>query len=203
MSRRSLPAFWLLLTVLAVGAGIGVNRWLGGAGETATDGYHVYAPPLPLPEFTLTDHTGELFDRMRFIGKWSFVFFGYTHCPDACPAAMTLFKQVQQQLGPDAAVQYVLVSVDPERDTPEHLGRYVKHFHPAFIGATGPHAELARLTSPLGVYYARGPERDGLYEVEHSSAIFLVGPDARLRAIFTAPQDPTKMAAGFEQLSKT
>lgn len=199
MSSRALPALGLLLTVAIIGAGVAVNQWLSARVPAATD-YHAYDPPLPLPEFALTDHAGQLFDRTRFVGKWSFVFFGYTHCPDVCPAAMTVFQQLSRQLGPDAPVQYVLVSVDPERDTPAHLGTYVKHFSPAFVGATGPHPELARLTGPLGVYYARGPERDGLYEVEHSSAIFLVGPDARLRAVFTAPQDPSKMAAGFARL---
>ncbi|BAU46825.1 electron transporter SenC [Sulfurifustis variabilis] len=199
MSKRFLPFIWLLLTVAAIGAGVGVNQWLGARAPASRD-YHAYEPPLPLPEFMLTDHAGQLFDRSRFAGRWSFVFFGYTHCPDVCPAAMTLFQQLQRKLGPDAPVQYVLVSVDPERDTPAHLGAYVRHFSPAFVGATGPHAEIARLTGPLGVHYARGPERDGLYEVEHSSAIFLVGPDARLRAVFTAPQDVAKMAAGFARL---
>lgn len=202
MAKRYLPVLWLLLTLLVIGAGIGINQWRSERASAPAD-YHAYEPPLPLPEFMLTDHGGKLFDRMRFVGQWSFVFFGYTHCPDVCPAAMTVFQQLQRQIGPDAPAQYVLVSVDPERDTPAHLGTYVKHFNPAFVGATGPHEELARLTKPLGVYYARGPERDGLYEVEHSSAIFLVGPDARVRAVFTAPQDATKMAAGFERLRKT
>lgn len=200
--KRYLPVVWIALTALAIGAGIGVNQWLG-ARTAAPAGFHAYDPPPVLPEFMLTDHTGALFDRMRFTGKWSFVFFGYTHCPDVCPAAMTLFQQLERALGRDAPVQYVLVSVDPERDTPAHLGSYVGHFSPAFVGATGPHAELRNLTGPLGVFYARGPERDGLYEVEHSSAIFLVGPDARLRAVFTAPQDPKTMAAGFERLRRT
>lgn len=202
MPKRFAPALWLLLTLVVVAAGIAVNQWRNAPTAAATD-YYAYNPPLPLPEFMLTDHEGKLFDRLRFVGQWSFVFFGYTHCPDVCPAAMTVFQQLSRQIGPGAAVQYVLVSVDPERDTPAHLGRYVKHFHPGFVGATGPHAELARLTGPLGVHYARGPERDGLYEVEHSAAIFLVGPDARLRAVFSAPQDATRMAAGFRQLRKT
>jgi protein SCO1/2 len=202
MSKRFGAALWLVLIAAVIAAGVGINQWRS-ARAPAPAGYHAYDPPLTLPEFALTDHAEQRFDRARFAGHWSFLYFGYTHCPDACPAALTLFQQLQREIGTTAPVQYVLVSVDPERDTPAHLGTYVKHFSPAFTGATGPHDELARLTRPLGVYYARGAERDGLYEVDHSTAIYLVGPDARVRAVFSAPQDVGKMAAAYDRLRKT
>lgn len=198
-ARKFKPFLWLLLTLAVLAAGTGVARWLSQRAAAPLD-YHVYDPPLALPAFALRDGSERPFDGARLAGRWTFVFFGYTHCPDVCPNAMILLKQLRARLGDDAQVQYLLVSVDPERDSPARLREYVRYFDPSFLAATGPHAELARLTRALGVYYAPAPGAGDDYAVDHSSAIYLIGPEVQARAVFTAPQDPERMAQALRRL---
>jgi protein SCO1/2 len=118
---------------------------------------------------------------------------------------MTLgtLKQVHQLLGErNKNIQYVFVTVDPERDTPEVLGSYTGYFHADFIGIGGPHSELDKLAKGLGVYYRLGKNNAGDYEVDHSAAVFLVDPQARLRGLFSAPQNAQNMAANLSRLEK-
>lgn len=173
-----------------------------GPAQTELQGITVIDPPLALAPFSLTDDRGAPFDRERLRGRWTFLFFGYAHCADVCPTAMTVLKQLKPLAGgADAGVQYVLVSVDPERDTPAKLGEYVRYFDPQFVGATGSHADLAKLTKPMGVHYARsGAGAD--YQVNHSSAIFLVDPQARLRGLLPQPHVPQLMAIAFAGVKK-
>ena len=95
----------------------------------------------------LQDHHGRAFTRERLDGVWTFLFFGYTHCPDICPSTLATLRRVERDLPahPPIPRQHVLVSVDPARDTVEHLARYVAAFGPEFLGVTGPDGELARL----------------------------------------------------------
>jgi len=154
---------------------------------------HVLPVPLAIGEFELVDHRGEPFDRDRLLGRWSLLFFGYTYCPDICPVTLSKLAPVLDLLGPDAALQAVFVSVDPERDDTERIAEYVTFFHPALIGASGPPEEIARLTRAIGVYHEKrafdDPGADG-YLVDHSSSLFLVDPSARLHAILHEPDDP-------------
>jgi protein SCO1/2 len=125
-------------------------------------GMTVFDPPTPLPAFRLHDQHGRVFDPESLRGRWSFVFFGYTHCPDICPTTLVVLREVQRLAGgADQGIQYVLVSVDPGRDTAAVLRQYVAYFHPEFIGATGPDTELQRLTRALGAYYSREPAQGG------------------------------------------
>jgi protein SCO1/2 len=180
-------------------------------------GMTVFDPPTPLPAFRLHDQHERVFDPERLRGRWSFVFFGYTHCPDICPTTLVVLRDVQRLVGgADQGIQYVLVSVDPGRDTAAVLRRYVAYFHPEFVGATGPDTELQRLTRALGAYYSREPAQGGgpatapgvalpppsleSYEVAHSAAIFLIDPEARLRALFAGPHDAARLVDGFKRL---
>lgn len=202
------------LALLATGAFLA--RHLQGPAPVQT-GMVVFDPPTPLPAFQLLDQDERVFGRERLRGRWSFVFFGYTHCPDICPTTLVVLREAQRLIGgADQGIQYVLVSVDPARDTAAVLRRYVAYFHPELIGATGPDAELQRLTKPLGAYYSREPARAGAsasapgaaatpaslpsYEVAHSAAIFLIDPQARLRALFAGPHDAARLAEGFKRL---
>jgi protein SCO1/2 len=156
---------------------------------------------LPLPEFTLADHHGRVFDAARFDGHWSFVFFGYTYCPDVCPATLGTFRAVDERLGDEPDVQYVFVSVDPERDTLERLAEFVPYFHPDFIGVTGSPEEIANFTSGIGVYHQRSEESTGSdYLMDHSISVMLVDPEQRLAAIFSAPKDPDSIASAFREI---
>ena len=116
---------------------------------------------------------------------------------------MTLatLKQVHQLLGDkNKNIQYVFVSVDPERDTPALLGSYTAYFHTDFLGVSGAPAELDKLTKSLGVYYHLGENTAGNYQVDHSAAVFLVDPQARLRGLFSSPQNAQHMAANLSRL---
>jgi protein SCO1 len=161
----------------------------------------------PLPAFILHGPRGE-FGNAQLAGHWSFVFFGYTRCPDICPTALSLMKDVKAILAANVAVappptfQVVFVSVDPRRDTPQLLGEYMAAFDPTFIGISGTDAALSPLTKALGVYYQRNDAADPRnYTVDHSAAIYLVDPRGRLAAVFSPPQEASKMAANFRRIA--
>lgn len=159
--------------------------------------------PKQLTPFSLHDQRGQAFDLDRLQRRWTFIFFGYTHCPDVCPLTLASLKDVDRWLvergAPTEDVQYVFISVDPERDTPGRLGEYVAHFDQGFLGVTGSDEELGALTRQLGVIYIRGdPDERGEYSVDHTASLFLVDPQARLIAAFPAPHDAATIA---EQLT--
>jgi len=164
----------------------------------------VYPEPKAISQFRLTDHKGQPLDLDALKGKWSFVFFGYTYCPDVCPTTLADLSRAQKILedaGLDAGTQYVFVSVDSQRDTPRRLGEYVGFFNRKFVGATGSDDALTGLTRELGVAYAFPEGKKGkTYAVEHSSIVVLFDPDARLHAVFTPPQKAQEMADGFRKI---
>jgi protein SCO1/2 len=157
-----------------------------------------------LPEFTLVDDQGRRFDRTSLRGKWTFLFFGYTHCPDVCPTTLGVLAQVEKALRADASMSqpaYVFVSVDPQRDTPEHLADYMDYFSRSFVGVTGADDQLLRLSRALGILYQRHPDGEGGdYLVDHSASILLVDPAAGLRAVFAAPHDPATIAGDYRKI---
>jgi len=161
--------------------------------------------PMDIPDFALSSQDGNPFGKQRLVGRWSFVFFGYTYCPTVCPATLSVLHQVRRLLGNDPQLvgdmQVVFISVDPERDTLERLATYVSYFDPTFIGVTGTSSELERLTKALGVYYKKAaqisPEE---YEIEHTQSVMLFDPQGRLEAIFGNPTDPKAIAKAFRNL---
>ena len=153
--------------------------------------------PAALPDFELRDHNGAAFGRAELHGRWTLLFFGYTSCPDICPTTMLTLRELAAELRRrgDPLPQVVLVSVDPARDGAEQLARYVAHFDPAFVGATGSDDQLRALAVPVGAMYERdAPGADGAYQVAHSASIFLVDPEARALAAFSPPHQPATIA---------
>ena len=133
-------------------------------------------------ELNLTDHTGKPRTLADFRGKIVTVFFGFTHCPDACPTTMAEMAQVAKALGPDAGqLQVLFVTVDPERDTQKVLAQYVPAFHPGFLGLYGDAAATARAAKEFKVYYNKQPAKDGSYSVDHSAGTFILDRQGRLR----------------------
>jgi protein SCO1/2 len=160
-----------------------------------------------LPAFVLRGPSGE-FSNANLVGRWSFMFFGYTQCPDICPTALTLMKDIKAALAirgagtPAPAFQVVFVSVDPRRDTRELLGEYMAAFDPSFIGVSGDDAALAPLTGKLGVFYQRNDGTDRQrYTVDHSAAIYLIDPRGRLMAVFSSPQEVSVLAANYRRIA--
>jgi len=164
----------------------------------------LYGEPRPLPEFSLVDQAGHGFDRGRLLGRWTFLYFGFVNCPDICPTTLATLAEAGKALSdlpardrPDVA----FVSVDPGRDTPQVLARYVAHFDPSFAGVTGDAGSLDVLARALGVAVIIGPPAaDGSYAVDHSAAIFLVDPEARATALFGMPQTAATIARDYRRI---
>lgn len=158
----------------------------------------------PLPEFELTDHAGRAFQRASLRGHWTLMFFGFTNCPDVCPTTLATLADVRRQLAQLPASDQPLIaflSVDPARDTPEALGRYVAHFDTQFLGVTGPPEAIEALTKSLGVAVSVGAaSQDGNYTVDHTAAIFLVDPTVAYAAVFGSPHAANVIARDYRSI---
>jgi protein SCO1/2 len=133
-------------------------------------------------ELNLTDHNGKPRTLADFRGKVVTVFFGFTHCPDACPTTLVEMAQVAKELGPDAdKLQVLFVTVDPERDTQKILAQYVPSFHPGFLGLYGDAEATARAAREFKVYFNKQPAKNGGYSVDHSAGTFVLDREGRLR----------------------
>ena len=123
-------------------------------------------------------------------GKWHLVFFGYTHCPDTCPTTLNELSLALDKLGPRRdRVGIVLISVDPERDTPEILKSYVESFDAPITALTGTPDAVAQAAKSYRVYYAKHPRPDGGYDMDHSAVIYVMDAEGRFTATFT-PDTP-------------
>ncbi len=149
----------------------------------------VWPAPLPLPEFSMLEESGQPLGRDAFSDKWSLMFFGFTHCPDICPATLQQLAIARQRLVESGleAPDIVLVSVDPERDSPQIMASYVAHFGEDVIGVTGELSELRKLTSTAGIYFQKVQGENGYYTVDHSAVVLLINDDAAIHASFSAP----------------
>jgi protein SCO1 len=151
--------------------------------------------------FRLVDQNGKTVTDADLKGKWSLVYFGYTHCPDACPTALNDIAIALDQLGPKReAVRSVFITVDPERDTPEVLKAYVTSFDAAILALSGSPEEIARAAKAYRVYYAKHPEPGGDYSMDHSSVIYVMDPEGRFTASFTHQSTPEEIADRLKKL---
>ena len=161
------------------------------------------SPPMPVPKFVLVDQDGREFDNAQLRGRWSLLFFGFTNCGDVCPTTLALLAQVTKVVGDlDEAKrpQVVFISVDPKRDTPEAIKKYLHNFDPTFKGATGAQNDVDTLTGALGVPSAIRPLDNGAYAVDHSAAILAVNPNGELSAVFTPPHTLNTLVADYRAL---
>jgi cytochrome oxidase Cu insertion factor (SCO1/SenC/PrrC family) len=149
--------------------------------------------------FTLTDHTGRRVTEKDFLGRHALVFFGYTYCPDVCPTELQVMTAALDEMGKAGeSIQPVFVTVDPERDTPEIMKSYVENFGPRLIGLTGSPDEIAAMAKAYRVYYAKaGKAGNPDYLMDHSSIIYLMGPDGSYVKHFTYTTDAGKLAQGL------
>ena len=156
--------------------------------------------------FKLTDHKNTVFDEKRLQGKWSFVFFGYTSCPDVCPTTLHALNSVHGLLleetgGISKDMQVVFISVDPDRDDIEKLADYTTYFNKEFIGTTADKAEIDKLTKQFAAGYIFEEETaPGIYNVSHTSAIFLIDPAGRLIATFSQPHQPANIVLLYKKI---
>jgi protein SCO1 len=160
--------------------------------------------PVALKPFKLVDHIGKPFNLDSLYGHWSFLFFGYSNCPDVCPISLGLLANTFEELAETPGIldntQAIFISVDPKRDSQETLKEYVPYFHPDFLGVTGREDDLLSLVKQLQASYkiSSAIDASGNYLVEHTSAFFLIDPKGRFFALFQ-PQfhDVDKMTEAF------
>lgn len=197
---------WILAFVVFVllgSAALLLGPWLlsggsgGLSGQVRTSGEALVGGP-----FTLTDHRGNTFTEKNLEGRYSLIFFGYTYCPDVCPTELQVMSAAIDQLGDTAKdLQFLFVSVDPERDTSDILAQYVENFHPTLVGLTGTAAQVADMAKAYRVYYrkldAEGGSED--YLMDHSSIAYLMGPDGSFVSHFPYTTDSGKFVAGLKE----
>lgn len=202
MSRRAQVS----LTVGASIVVLALMAWTAGLlprpGQASPQYGMLLDPPKPATDFALTA-SGERQVRLSdFRGKVVALYFGYTYCPDVCPMTLAMLKDARARLGEDASdVQVIMISVDPERDTPEHLEDYVGRFDPSFLGVTGTDAEIAAVAESFGVHYARRevPGSTG-YLVDHTAAVLVIDREGRLRSLLPNNLTGEQAASDLRQL---
>ncbi len=201
-----------LIAVVAL-AGVWLGIWLSPhylADKSLPEGLEATVLPeaRELKPFTLRDHDNRPFSLDRLKGHWSFLFFGFTNCPDVCPTTLKVMQSVWQKLptqpGEAGHPKMFFVSVDPDRDALQTLKEYVGYFEPSFVGVTGALDELDNLTGQLGVLYGYDEKKNAGandYIVNHSAQILLIDPQARLRAVISPPHDSTTIARNYQVIT--
>jgi protein SCO1/2 len=151
--------------------------------------------------FELIDQNGKPFSDADLKGKWHLIFFGYTHCPDACPTALNEMSLALDRLGMKRdEVRVVFITVDPERDTPEALKSYVQSFDAPIVALTGSPEAVAQAAKAYRVFYARHPRADGDYDMDHSAVIYVMNPEGRFTATFTPDSSADAIVQRLQKL---
>ncbi len=184
------------LLVLAAGAILGLAFRDNPKGAAGT----VLASAIGGP-FHLVDQNGKPFGDADLKGKWHLVFFGYTNCPDTCPTTLNELSLALDRLGQRRdAVAIVLITVDPERDTPEVLKSYLESFDAPIVALTGTADEVKAAAKAYRVYYAKHPRADGGYDMDHSAVIYVMDPEGRFTATFTPDSTAEAIAERLQKL---
>lgn len=200
-ARRGLTRGAILAGLLL----IGLAGWvlLRPAPAASPDPAASYAAAIGGP-FTLTDANGRRFGSAQLAGKPFAIFFGFTRCPDVCPTTLSRMTRLRSLLGADGErLNIVFVSVDPDSDTPEQIGRYLTLFDTPIIGLTGTPQELAAVERAYGVYAERVPLDGGGYTMDHTATVFLMGRDGRFVSTFDVHEGDDPALAKLRRLIRT
>ncbi|MEE3934561.1 SCO family protein [Pseudomonas viridiflava] len=199
---RTQKTVFILVAVVALIMGLTINRVLSGKGpgdQTALIDAGVILLPQSrsLPSLNMNDQNGAPVAVDELKGKWTLVFFGYTYCPDICPTTLAQLRDIRTKLPQEAVdnMRVVLVSVDPNRDTPQQLKQYLGYFDPRYIGLTAPVADIQKLASALSIPFIPADTSKPGYTVDHSGNLALIGPDGRQRGFIRSPLNAQKLVA--------
>lgn len=162
----------------------------------------IHEKPRRFSEFDLVNHRDEPFTEEDLQGRWTLIFFGFTHCPDICPATLATLDRMVAPLGESekAQLQVVMLTVDPERDTPEKLAEYVTHFNEDFVGVTGSPPQILNLATQLSVVYDKVPLEDGDYTMDHSGNIVIINPRGDYHGFFRPPFEEESLRVALRSL---
>ena len=202
MTRQSVKMGILVsgLVVLAAVIGVLAAMYQGQEPEPTVPGL-LWPGPKTLGAFSVIDHDNNPFTLADLRGKWSLLFFGFTHCPDICPVTLAVMDKTHSRLDQARDVQFVFVTVDPERDTPERMEQYLTSFNPEFVGLGGSAEQIAGLTGQVGLPYFRDKTQDeDNYLVDHGASLFMIDPLGRLVGIFSAPHDALDVTDRFNRI---
>lgn len=161
--------------------------------EAASLGYIQFEKPRAVQGLEMVDQEGNPVNERVFQGHWSFVYFGFTYCPDICPTTLAMLDKALE--GVEVPPEVVLVSVDPERDSPEQLKRYLAAFSPAFKGMVGTHDATVTFATQVNVAFGKIPGREaGTYTMDHTGSIVVMNPSGEYAGFIKAPHDIQSLA---------
>ncbi|SDU37548.1 protein SCO1/2 [Pseudomonas pohangensis] len=190
----------VLTAVVALVLGLTINKVLNGKGQgdpvALLDAGIVLLPQSrEIPRVQLFDTEGKPFALEQLEGKWSLLFFGYTFCPDICPTTLAQLRELNSKLPKEVQdnLQLVFVSIDPQRDTAEHLKQYLGFYKAGFIGVTGELPAIQTLANGVSIPFIPADTSQENYTVDHSGNLVLVGPDGRQRGFIRAPLNNQKL----------
>ena len=189
-NRQALIPYLLLVAVLIGGVLWYESEKLPGLGRVVTTGQADVGGP-----FQLTDQHGKPVGDQAFRGRYMLIYFGYSFCPDVCPTTLAVMAQALEKLGGKShQVVPIFITIDPERDTPKVLDDYMKSFGPSFVGLTGSVEQIKTVEKRYRVYAVKKPLEGGNYGMDHSSVIYLMGPDGKMVSFYDEAVSPDDLA---------
>jgi protein SCO1/2 len=204
---RTQKTVFILAAIVALVLGLTVYRVLSGpdqGDQTALVDAGIILLPQSrtVPDLSLTDQDAQPLSLSQLKGKWTVLFFGYTFCPDICPTTLAQLRQIKSELPSEAVdkMRIVLVSVDPDRDTPQQLKQYLGYFDKQFIGLRAPVDTLQKLANAVSIPYIPADTSKPGYTVDHSGNLALLGPDGTQRGFIRAPLNSQKLVAQLPML---
>lgn len=209
MSTRAITL--LLVACIAAGAGLWASqRYFAApaANPPAATSFTLLPTPRTLPGFALQQSDGTPLDNAELRGHWTVVFLGFTHCPDICPTTLAQLAGAQKQWAAMPAARrprVLFVSADPERDSPRLTGEYAHAFHPDTLAATAPLPQLEAFARSLSLVFMKAPGASGKpgdYSVDHSAALVVLDPQARMAGVVQPPFDVSGLATDLATLTQ-
>jgi protein SCO1/2 len=199
---RTQKTVFILVAIVAVVLGLTVNRVLSGKGQgdqTALIDAGVILLPQSrdVPDLKMVDQDGQPVSLGSLKDKWTLLFFGYTFCPDICPTTLAQLRQIKSELPKETVdkLRIVLVSVDPNRDTPQQLKTYLGYFDKQFVGLTAPVDSIQKLANAVSIPFIPADTSKPNYTVDHSGNLALLGPDGTQRGFIRSPLNNQKLIA--------
>lgn len=158
-------------------------------------------PPRALIDFSLIDSEGKPFDKTALQGHWTLLFFGYATCPGICPHTLRILKTVWTEGKLDQKLQFIFVTLNAKKDSPENLKAFLSQFNPHFKGLTGDMKTIEALSKNCSIYYFDDPKAKQTF-IDHSATLLLINPKAELQALFSPPHEAQKLLTALKQILK-
>ncbi len=202
-NKKTIPkAAWLLIGLAALSAGGIAGAMFASKSAVTTKTITLLQSPRPVADFQMLDQDGQAADAGFLKGHWTLLFAGFTSCPNICPTTLSLLTRVNALLDAEQKARVVLLTVDPERDHPQQLKKYLAQFDPQFVGLTGDAAAITTLRTQLGLVAEKVLGPDGAYTVDHSAALVLINPKGKIAGYLSPPFDAAAIAEDLRQLRR-